>query len=87
MKRLNPGSYVRHSSKITERKLKDLLGVCRPNGEIEIDPRQPPREFLETLLHELLHRQFPMLSEDAVEVAATEMKDAVWEMGYRRIQE
>lgn len=80
--------FIRHPNKITEKRVRGgALGLCHSNGEIEIDPRQSPREFLETLLHELLHRHFSMLSEEAVETAATEMADAMWGMKYRRIEE
>lgn len=83
VKRYWPNGRPTRSFKITERNLKGL-GVCHPDGSIDIDPKQKPLTFLETLLHELLHRQFPMLSEEAVEIASLEMAESVWDLGYRR---
>ena len=58
-----------------------------PNGLIEIDPRQTERDFTNTLIHELLHRELPDLSEDAVIRVANKFEWELWKMGYRRIRE
>lgn len=83
IRRYWPNGRPSKSFKITERKLKGL-GVCHPDGSIEINPKQKPLPFLETVLHELLHRQFPMLSEEAVEEASVEMAQSIWDLDYRR---
>lgn len=83
VKRYWPNTVRKHSFKITEKRLRGL-GVCHSDGSIDIDPRQKPLVFLETLVHELLHRQFPMLSEEAVEANSLEMAESLWQLGYRR---
>lgn len=74
-----------HSLTIKEKKLRGPLGLCHPNGRIEIDPRQKPREYFETLVHELLHREYPCLSEDAVEGGAINIVNSLWGQGYRKV--
>ena len=74
--------------KITEEKLEreDALGQCwQDNGEIQIDPRQNSKEYLDTLIHELLHCFFPDASEKDVEKIGNKMSNAVWKKGFRRI--
>ncbi len=79
--------------KITERKLsrnpygsgKACWGFCRPNGSIVIDPRLKTIDFLDTLVHELLHREVPDLSEDCVLGAGTIIAKELWAKGFRRI--
>ena len=61
-----------------------LLGRCLPNGFIELDPRQEPLEFLDTFIHEMLHRELPDLSEEAVERSASRMAWDLWKHGYRK---
>lgn len=60
-------------------------GVCHGDGRIVIDPRLKPLHFLDTLIHELLHREFPDLSEDCVTARATVMADEIWKMNFRRV--
>lgn len=64
-----------------------LQGHCYPNGLIEVDPRSEESDLVETIIHELLHREFPLLSEEAVNAAAHRMAEDVWKLGYRRIKE
>lgn len=52
---------------------------------IEIDPRQRPRQYLNTLCHEILHFSLPQLSESTVIKTACALTRRVWEAGYRRI--
>ena len=43
------------------------IGIVYPDKNlIKIDPRLTPEEWASVLLHELLHKNFPFLSEDAV---------------------
>lgn len=72
--------------RVRERKLgKGVLGYCHDDGMIEIDPRQTPQDFLDTLVHEILHHQFPDLSEDAVLRVAPVIARTLWAQGYRRV--
>lgn len=63
----------------------DLLGYCEPNGKIVIDGRLKAFQYLETLVHELLHRHIPMASEEWVTANATIIAAALWENRIRRI--
>lgn len=44
---------------------------------IEIDPRQKPKQYLDTLIHEALHISFPDMSETKVKKVAKEIRDIV----------
>ena len=50
---------------------------------IEIDPRQKPKQYLDTLIHEALHISFPDMSETKVKKVAKEIRDIVWDHNYR----
>lgn len=52
---------------------------------IEIDPRQPSRKYLNTLIHELLHMFFPDLNEDTVLLIGDRMEKVIWKKDYRRM--
>jgi hypothetical protein len=63
------------------------VGQCWPGtGEhiIEIDPRQCPKEYLDTLIHESLHELFPKATESRVLRAGTSIANLLWRLGYRR---
>ena len=62
-------------------------GVCWSDGRIEIDPRQSSKDFLDTLIHEMLHHFWPDLTEDEVSRVATITAQVVWKLGYRRMAE
>ena len=53
---------------------------------IEIDPRQTSKNYLDTLIHELLHVYNPEWSETKVSKTANEMTDIIWKKNYRRIK-
>ena len=74
--------------RVVERKLGryKAWGTCSSDGEIEIDPRQKPRQYLDTLLHELLHWTNPKLSERQVRHAARLMTREIWAKGFRQIR-
>lgn len=79
---------MKRTTKIVEKKFRDgdTVGMCHQDtGLIEIEPRQLARDYLTTLLHELLHREFPDLREEAVEWASVRMGDAVWGQGFRKL--
>lgn len=50
-----------------------------------IDPRQPPQERLDTIIHEWLHHRFTDMGEMEVERLAHELRHALWRDGWRRI--
>ena len=74
--------------RVVERKLGryKAWGTCSSDGEIEIDPRQKPKAYLDTLLHELLHWISPKMSERQVRNAARLMTAELWKRGFRKIE-
>lgn len=56
-------------------------------SRIEIDPRQSPRCYLNTLIHEKLHILFPKLSERRVRLAAGELAELLWDNDYRKVSQ
>lgn len=58
---------------------------CHDCQKIEIDPRQDNRQFLKTLIHELIHAAFPEANEADVVRATLMVYRGVWKKGYRRI--
>ena len=54
---------------------------------VEIDSRLTSLEYLDTLLHELLHIYNPEWSEIKVAQTATEIAMIIWAKDYRRIRE
>lgn len=74
--------------KVHVRKLgrEGALGLSYGDGNIEVDPRQDSREFMDTLIHECLHELFPEASEEKVTAAGTTIAAVLWKMRYRRIE-
>lgn len=65
------------------------VGQCWPDtGDhlIEIDPRQCPQEYLDTLIHEASHEFFPRMQEKTVLNLATSISRLLWRLGYRRVK-
>lgn len=54
---------------------------------IEIDPRQPPREWLGTLVHEYLHYAYPDMPEPEVARGEKIIADGLWKARVRRIHQ
>lgn len=52
---------------------------------VEIDPRQPPKDYLDTLIHETLHIIFPEWTEMQVFDLASFLAEQLWQQGYRKI--
>ena len=76
--------------KIIERKLgrESALGQITPEETsdlIEIDPRQDSKEYLDTVIHELLHHKFPDLDESKVTKIAKIISRKLWTLNFRRI--
>ena len=74
--------------RVVERKLGryKAWGTCSSDGEIEIDPRQKPKEYLDTLIHELLHWISPKMSERKVRASARLITAELWTRGFRKIE-
>lgn len=62
-------------------------GICFFDGKVHVDERLRGIELLWTLIHELLHHEFPQLSEDAVDKAAKSMATTMYDDKWRRIEE
>ena len=54
---------------------------------VEIDSRLDSKDFLDTLIHELLHIYNPEWKEQKVASTATQMTNLIWAKNYRRIKE
>ena len=82
------GGAQRNRLSVRHRKLgrERAYGIAYSDGVIEVDPRQDPREYLDTLIHELLHQAAPTsyLDEEAVVEVARVLTKHLWESGYRR---
>lgn len=75
---------------IKERKLgrEKALGTADfETGAIEIDPRQSPKEWLSTLVHEAVHLAFPKIKEEEVLKAERKITGILWKAGVRRIHQ
>jgi hypothetical protein len=74
---------------IVSKKLEgNILGLAYQDGfEIEIDPRQVSKEYLNTLIHEMLHCFLPDLSERDITRMADIMTDKIWARRFRRVEQ
>lgn len=74
--------------KITSKLSRDCRGECEPpdsvKKEIRIRSTLKGREFLEVLMHEILHAADWSKDESWVERVADDMSAILWKMGYRR---
>jgi|TARA_R110002051_G_scaffold261707_1_gene321628 hypothetical protein len=77
--------------RVKERKLgkHGALGLAHEDGLVEIDPRQTGKQYLDTMIHELLHvidpsKEWP---EKTVEKAAGTITLFLWKAGFRRIHD
>lgn len=64
------------------RKYRDRCGKCKPIT-IEVDPRQTPREYLLTTVHEWFHAALPNLSEKKIIQLERSLGPLLWRLGYR----
>ena len=75
--------------RLTERKLgkEQALGLCWHGDvpHIELDPRQPSHERLDTLCHELGHVILPEMTEQDAVKFGNRIASVLWEDGWRRI--
>lgn len=74
--------------KVQERKLRNYLGYAYPSKNlIELDPDQKPRQYLDTLIHEILHIMYPDDSETKISRNASTITHHIWKKGYRRVDD
>ena len=81
-------SHKKHI-KVVERPLgrEKALGLAWVGEDkIEIDGRLKSKQFLNTLIHEMLHIYNPNWSETRVDQTANEMCNVIWSKNYRRIK-
>ena len=52
---------------------------------IKIDPRLAPLDYLQTLCHEMLHIEFPALSETKVQRIGQRFGKILWKQNYRKM--
>lgn len=75
--------------KIVDRKLgrQKAWGMCNFDTKLlEVDPRQDSKNYLDTMVHEMLHLYFPDEPEWRITKVATRMTNELWKRKYRRIQ-
>lgn len=71
--------------KVRERKLRKYLGYAyTDDGMVDIDPNQTPRQYLDTLIHEILHILYPKDSETRISRNASTITHHIWKKNYRR---
>lgn len=54
-------------------------------NEVHIDPRQPARRHLRTLVHEMYHKMYPDWSEAKVDRDSRLMAFFLWDQGFRKV--
>ncbi len=73
---------------VRTKRIKDICGAVglaeQESGQIEIDPRQCPKEMLCTLVHEWLHIALPKVSERNIVKLEKSLGGMLWRRGYRR---
>lgn len=79
-------------SRVVEKKLgrEKALGQVNhlnPRSKIEIDPRQTPRSYLGTLLHEKIHLLHPEWSETKVIKEERALLKLLWDNNYRKVSQ
>ena len=60
------------------------LGQCfQQSAVVEVALKQPSRELLDTLIHELLHAEFPNEKERSITQAARDISAVLHRVGFR----
>ena len=75
------------SFSVVFKKLKNEWGTCQSATPRIIEISSGIRKkklLLDTMIHEICHACFPDISEDAVDEAARDMAEFLWQMGYRK---
>lgn len=62
-----------------------VIGLCYENGKIFIDPRQIPKDYLGSLIHECIHYSFKDMTEEEVLRGEKIILNVLWKQGYRKV--
>ena len=66
----------------------DVDGLCvkpnHPKGEVLLFTERPPKQFLESAIHEAMHAMNWSIPEDVILERAHELARWLWRLGYRR---
>jgi hypothetical protein len=84
-----PMPSKRKRLRVVERKLgreKAYGQIWLEDNLIEIDPRQPARDYMGTVVHEAAHAALPGLSETDVAKLTSTVTSLLWSAGFRRIR-
>lgn len=74
--------------KTVEQKLGREKAWAQTDGKsIEIDPRQRPKKYLDSLIHEGLHIVWPDESEACIKKTAAVICDLIWANNFRMIKQ
>lgn len=57
------------------------------NKNIIVDPRQKPYDYLNTMIHELIHHMAPTWSESRVNWWASRIARFLWTHNYRQVKQ
>lgn len=73
--------------RVKNKKMIGCVGQCYPGWGclIEVEPRQCPKDYLDTIIHESLHIIFPKKKESSILRAGTSIVNLLWRLGYRRV--
>jgi hypothetical protein len=75
---------LRHQQKLAE--TQGIWGYAEQEEfNIVLEKIQPPREYLNTLIHEMIHCILPDLSEKSVIKMSNIMSDIIWKQRFRRV--
>jgi hypothetical protein len=70
---------------IVRARLRNLYGLCDyATRTIKVDARLTGTDYLDTLLHELIHARWPDISEESVQEFAGMLTTVLEQEGYRR---
>lgn len=74
--------------KVQERKLRYYWGYAYTDkGLVEITPDLTDRQYMDTLIHEILHIMYPNDSETKISRNASTITHHLWKKNYRRIRD
>jgi hypothetical protein len=74
--------------KVVERPLRRHRAVGLADKDrlvIDIDPRQSPKGYFGTAIHELLHLAYPEMNEAQVRQGEKLLRETLWQMRFRRV--
>lgn len=62
-------------------------GLCTWDGKVHVDERLRGIAHLETVLHELLHNEFPYLTEETITTASKNIAITMYDDNWRRVEQ